>query len=190
MCFCKNGDKGRDSKDNTVVDIKGHGTHSAASAAGRKIETKLYDTFSVTIEGTTPCVEIYVYKVIWKSKKALHQLDTDLESDFGMEFDDVVDAFKAAIEEKVDVISISLGFGIPEVTSPYHLDAIAVGSFLAMEANILTIAACGNKGPRNGTVRNTAPWILTVGATDSEKKFMTTVVIDEKEFEVLVSLLA
>ena len=72
----------------------------------------------------------------------------------------------------------------------YHLDAIAVGSFLAMEANILTIAACGNKGPRNGTVRNTAPWILTVGATDSEKKFMTTVDIDEKEFEVLVSLLA
>ena len=101
---------------------------------------------------------------------ALRQLDTDLESDFGMEFDDVVDAFKAAIEEKVDVISISLGFGIPEVTSPYHLDAVAVGSFLAMEANILTVAACGNKGPRNGTVRNTAPWILTVGASDSEKK--------------------
>ena len=72
MRFSKNGDKGRDSKDNTVLDIKGHGTHSTASAVGRKIETKLYDTFSVTIEGTTPCVEIYVYKVIWKSKKALH----------------------------------------------------------------------------------------------------------------------
>ena len=88
---------------------------------------------------------------------ALHQLDTNLESDFGMKFDDIVDTFKAAIEEKVDVISISLGFGIPEVTSPYYLDAVAVGSFLAMEANILTLAACGNKGPRNGTVRNNAP---------------------------------
>ncbi|KAK7843650.1 hypothetical protein CFP56_012095 [Quercus suber] len=59
-----NGDKGRDSKDNTVLDVKGYGTHSAALAVGRKIETKLYDTFSVMIEGAAPCAEIYEYKVI------------------------------------------------------------------------------------------------------------------------------
>nr|POE64672.1 subtilisin-like protease sbt1.2 [Quercus suber] len=127
LCFCKNGAKGRDSKDNTVLDAHPH--------VRKFMYTKLYR----------------------KEKKALHQLDTDLELDFGMEFDDIVDAFKAAIEEKVDVRSIALGFSIPEVTSPYHLDAIAVGSFLAMEANILTVAACANNGPRIGTVRNTTP---------------------------------
>lgn len=60
-------------------------------------------------------------------------------------FDDIVDAFLRAIEDKVDVISVSLVLNPKK--SPYHLNGIAVGAFLAMQHNILTVAVAGNDGP-------------------------------------------
>lgn len=56
------------------------------------------------------------------------------------------------------------------MTSQYHLDAIVKGLFPAINSNILTVAACENSVSKLGTIRNTAPWILTVGAFDLRKK--------------------
>ncbi|KAK7860607.1 subtilisin-like protease sbt4.9 [Quercus suber] len=52
-----------------------------------------------------------------------------------------------------------------------------------MRANILTVAACSNDGPSFGSVRNSAPWLLTVGASKSDKSFVTTVKIGHEEFK-------
>lgn len=166
------------------MDINGHGTQVAGVAAGRKVEIKLQDTYPVTIEGEATAIELYSYKVYWRRKPKFPLY----EKSYVVEFGDIVKAFKAAIKDGVDVISISMGFQIPKLTSPYHLDAIAVGSYLAMRANILTVAACSNDGPVYGSVRNTAPWILTVGASLSDKRFVTTVEIDTEKFEVVASL--
>ena len=153
-------------------------------AAGRKVEIKLLDTYPVTIEREATAIDLYSYKVIWRRKPNFRLYD---KSDM-VEFGDIIKAFKAAIKDGVDVISISMGFRIPKLTGPYHLDAIAVGSYLAMKANILTVASCSNDGPIHGSVRNTAPWILTVGASLSDKRFVTTVEIDNEKFDAVASL--
>nr|POE64686.1 subtilisin-like protease sbt1.6 [Quercus suber] len=151
--------------DDSFFDLNGHGTKVAGVAARRKVEIKLQHTYPVTIEGEATAIELYSYKVAWRRKPNFRLYN---KSDM-VEFGDIVKAFKAAIKDGVDVISISMGFQIPKLTSPYHLDAIVVGSYFAMKANILTVAACSNAGPDYGSVRNTAPWILTVGASSSDK---------------------
>ena len=73
--------------------------------------------------------------------------------------------FKAAIAKEVDVISISLS-----LNEDYLFEnAIEVGSSMAMKSNKLTVVAAGNDGPMHSTIVNTPPWMLTVGASESEK---------------------
>nr|POF25177.1 subtilisin-like protease sbt4.3 [Quercus suber] len=171
--------------DDSCFDLNGHGTKVAGVAAGRKVEKKLQQAYPVTIEGEATAIELYSYKVSWRRKPNFRLYN---KSDM-VEFGDIVKAFKVAIKDGVDVISISMGFQIPKLTSLYHLDATAaMGSYLAMKANILTVATCSNAGPVYGSVRNTAPWILTVGASLSDKRFVTTVEIDNEKFEVVASL--
>lgn len=153
----KNGHEGHDHKNSKTLDKKGHGTKCASVAAA-----------------TAPSVKLYLYIVSWDQEK-------------GFDLEDIDYAFDAAIEDKVDVISISFGAGIPSLSNPYYKDRIAVGSFRAMQSNILTVAAGGNAGPSYGTIRNVAPWILTVGASESKEIFETMVVIGGKKFVVILS---
>lgn len=174
ITLIKNGHEEHDHKNSETLNQVGHGTQCASVAAARKTEIKLHDTIPVSIEGAAPSAELYIYIVPCEN---------------GFKYEDIVQAFEAAIKDKVDVISISFGFGIPSLDSPYHMDPIAFGSFLAMQSNILTVAACGNSGPSYGTIRNVAPWILTVGASESEKKLKAKVKIGKKVFEVIFFLI-
>lgn len=168
-----NGHKGHDHKNSKTLDKMGHGTKCASVAAARKTNIKLH-TFPVSIEGAAPSAKLYVYKVT---------RGNDFENE------DIIAAFKAAIKHEVDVISIALGADKPSSSSSYLQNPIAYGSFLAMKSNILTVAACGNNGPSYRTVTNAAPWILTVGASESKKKFQATVEIGGKEFVVIFFLI-
>lgn len=83
---------------------------------------------------------------------------------------DLLAAFDAAIQDGVDVISISIagnGFG------NYTEDAVAIGAFHAMKKAIITVTAAGNTGPTAGSVVNHAPWILTVAASGIDRKFVS-----------------
>ena len=152
-----------------------HGTCCAAIAAGRKVEVNLYGTFPLFIEGAAAEeAEVYSYKVFWESGHC----NTKKE--------DIIDAFRAAIKDEVDVISLSLASNFPGKS--YDLDAYARGSFLAMQSGILTVAAAGNEGPKKQTVENVAPWILTVGASTPTTSFGTFLVVDQKQYEVIVFL--
>nr|POF25176.1 cucumisin [Quercus suber] len=162
--------------DDSFFDLNGHGIKVAGVTTRRKVEIKLQHTYLVTIEGEATTIELYSYKVAWRRKPnfRLYKISDMLE------FGDIVKAFKVAIKDGVDVISIDvISIVKPKLTSLYA----AVGSYLAMKANILTVAACSNAGPVYGSVRNTAPWILTVGASLSDKRFVTTVEIDNEKFE-------
>ena len=89
--------------------------------------------------------------------------------------------FKAAVAKEVDVISISLS-----LNEDYLFEnAIEVGSSMAMKSNKLTVVAAGNDGPMHSTIVNTPPWILTVGASESEKKFTTSILLGNKVYEVI-----
>ena len=67
----------------------------------------------------------------------------------------------AVIADGVDLISVSIG----GASRHFFKDSIAIGAFQAMKKRILTSCSVENKGPRETTVKNVAPWIMTVDAS-------------------------
>ncbi|KAG8375042.1 hypothetical protein BUALT_Bualt10G0058500 [Buddleja alternifolia] len=77
----------------------------------------------------------------------------------------------------VDILSIALG-GFP---SAFYDDSIALGAFSAMKKDILVSCSAGNEGPDYFSLANGAPWILTVGASTTDRKLRATAVLGNKQ---------
>jgi subtilisin family serine protease len=143
--------------DPSPADDDGHGTHTSSTIAGVPIAgASLYGLGKGTARGGVPSARIAMYKVCWAE---------------GCSDIDLLAGFDDAIDDGVDLISISIG-GRP---NNYFEDSIAIGSFHAMKKGILTAGSAGNDGPFMHTVQNVAPWILTVGASGMDRQFRTTV---------------
>lgn len=82
---------------------------------------------------------------------------------------DILAAFDDAINDGVDIITISIGLGF---MADVYGDAISIGAFHAMENGILTTNSAGNNGPLDGTVSSPAPWILTVAASSIDRRII------------------
>uniref|UniRef100_A0A803NDG6 Peptidase S8/S53 domain-containing protein n=1 Tax=Chenopodium quinoa TaxID=63459 RepID=A0A803NDG6_CHEQI len=74
----------------------------------------------------------------------------------------------AAIDDDVDIINYSQGYSS---SSGYFDDAAGIATFHAMKNGILTIAGAGNSGPNPGIVGNNYPWVLSVGASTTDRVF-------------------
>ncbi|MCD7466893.1 hypothetical protein HAX54_003972 [Datura stramonium] len=103
--------------------------------------------------------------------------DDQVCDSFGCADSDVLAAMDAAIDDGVDILSLSLG----RFTSPFHDDPIALGAYSATERGILVSCSAGNSGPFNSSVSNEAPWILTVGASTLDRKIKATVQLGNKQ---------
>lgn len=137
------------------VDTDGHGTHTSSTAAGALIKgASLYGIAEGTARGGLPSARVAMYKVCWGD---------------GCSDMDLLAAFDDAIQDGVDLISISIG----GMSKSFFDDPIAIGSFHAMKRGILTSCSAGNQGPGLGTVQNVAPWILTVAASSIDRKFVS-----------------
>nr|KYP64357.1 Xylem serine proteinase 1 [Cajanus cajan] len=140
------------------VDVDGHGSHTASTAAGNLVtNASLFGLANGTARGAVPSARLAIYKVCWSSS--------------GCADIDILAAFDAAIHDGVDVISISIGGGNPN----YAEDSISIGAFHAMKKGIITVASAGNDGPTPGSLTNTAPWIVTVAASGIDRAFKSTV---------------
>ncbi|CAK8542271.1 unnamed protein product [Lathyrus sativus] len=140
------------------VDVDGHGTHTASTAAGDLVpNANLFGLANGTSRGAVPSARLAIYKVCWSSSGCADM--------------DILAAFDAAIHDGVDVISISIGGGRPD----YVHDPISIGAFHAMRKGIITVASAGNDGPSMATVTNTAPWIVTVAASGIDRTFKSTI---------------
>ncbi|CAN4075388.1 unnamed protein product [Withania somnifera] len=140
-------------------DNDGHGTHTASTAAGRAVGDASLLRFAKGVAvGIAPKARIAAYKVCWKR---------------GCMDSDILAGFDKAVDDGVNVISISVGGS----AVPYNLDPIAIGSFGAMEKGVFISASAGNEGPRSMTVTNVAPWITTVGASTIDRKFPADLVL-------------
>lgn len=141
------------------VDDDGHGSHTAATAAGVPVAgASFYGVGKGTARGGVPSARIAVYKVCWP---------------MGCSDMDMLAAFDEAIADGVNIISISIG----GMARPYFEDPIAIGSFHAMKSKILTSCSAGNSGPSTMTVENVAPWLLTVAASAIDRQFITDVAL-------------
>ncbi|EOA37865.1 hypothetical protein CARUB_v10012040mg [Capsella rubella] len=138
-------------------DSTGHGTHTASTVGGSSVSmASVLGNGAGVARGMAPGAHIAVYKVCWFN---------------GCYSSDILAAIDVAIQDKVDVLSLSLG-GFP---IPLYDDTIAIGTFRAMERGISVICAAGNNGPIDSSVANTAPWVSTIGAGTVDRKFPAVV---------------
>ncbi|KAL3647209.1 hypothetical protein CASFOL_008177 [Castilleja foliolosa] len=141
-------------------DGHGHGTHTSSTVAGSFVKgANVYGNAKGTASGIAPDAHLAIYKVCNASGSC-----SDANVLAGMD---------AAIEDGVDVLSISLGGG----TDSFYNDTIAIGAFSAMEKGIFVSASAGNDGPDLSSLSNEAPWILTVGASTMDRKLKATVML-------------
>ncbi|XP_027360169.1 subtilisin-like protease SBT1.2 [Abrus precatorius] len=137
-----------------------HGTHTAAEAAGRFVENaSVFGNAQGTAAGMAPNAHIAMYKVC--NDKVLCTESA------------ILAAMDIAIEDGVDVLSLSLGLG----SLPFFEDPIAIGAFTAIQKGIFVSCSAANDGPNYSTLSNEAPWILTVGASTIDRKIAASAVL-------------
>ncbi|KAF8021519.1 hypothetical protein BT93_G1841 [Corymbia citriodora subsp. variegata] len=138
-------------------DDLGHGTHTASTAAGAFVkDASLFGLANGTAVGIAPLAHLAVYKVCTAD---------------GCPESTILAGFDAAIEDGVDVLSVSLGSEIP---LPFPLDSIARGAFAATQKGIFVSCSAGNAGPKSSMLTNGAPWVLTVGASSTDRIIKAT----------------
>ncbi|XP_030538066.2 subtilisin-like protease 1 [Rhodamnia argentea] len=138
-------------------DEVGHGTHTSSTAAGAFVSSaNALGNANGTAVGMAPLAHLAMYKVC----RVLGCLESD-----------VLAGLDAAIEDRVDVLSLSMG----GESLPFYDDVIAKGAFAATQKGIFVSCSAGNSGPDKGTLANEAPWILTVGASSIDRNITATV---------------
>jgi subtilisin family serine protease len=136
--------------DDNPMDDHGHGTHVAATAAGRG-----------TLNGVAPDAKIYAYKV--------------LSAGGSGNFNDIIASVERAVDpnndgdlsDHVDIISMSLGGycgSYSENCGPNDDISIAIDN--AVKNGVVAVIAAGNDGPNKGTIGTpgTSREAITVGA--------------------------
>ncbi|XVE93382.1 hypothetical protein REPUB_Repub01dG0187000 [Reevesia pubescens] len=86
--------------------------------------------------------------------------DYDSPRDYMGHATDVLAGMDQAIEDGVDVLSLSLGF----IETPFDENPIAIGACAALKKGIFVSCSAGNSGPHAYTIHNGVPWITTIGA--------------------------
>ncbi|KAG6466457.1 CO(2)-response secreted protease-like [Zingiber officinale] len=143
-------------------DSVGHGTHTASTAAGSMVSNASYYGIAGGVaKGGSPSSRLAMYKAC---------------SLGGCASSTVLRAIDDAIDDGVDIISISIGMS-SVFQSDYLSDPISIGAFHANQRGILVVCSGGNDGPDPYTVVNSAPWIFTVAASSIDRSFQSTIVL-------------
>jgi len=137
-------------------DVDGHGTHTATTAAGNRVEAAIFDTFIGRIEGIAPRARIAAYKACW-----LRPGDQRASCNTS----DLANAIDAAVADGVDIINYSVGSSLTSITA-----ADDVALMAATKAGVFTVVAAGNDGPNPGTIGSPAggPWVVTAAASSRD----------------------
>ena len=154
--------KGYDFVDRDTIpqDTNGHGTQVTGIIAA-----------DGQLKGIAPMAEIFSYRV-----------SSDGES---VPSDLIIKAINQAVEDKVDIINISLGVN---VTHSQIDDAVNN----AIKKGVVVVAAAGNSGPDESTIGSPAsnPNAITVGATynNRDSSMVSTLEVNDRQFQVLPML--
>ncbi len=140
------------------ADSSGHGTHTASTAAGNRVDAFLQDTNVGKISGMAPRARVAVYKVCWLAPGA---------STFSCFFSDSAAATDAAVADGVDVLNFSVG------TAAAFNDPQDLAFLRASNAGVFVARSAGNGGPGFGTTNAGEPWVTTVAASTADGTLFT-----------------
>jgi subtilisin family serine protease len=148
----------------TGQDLVGHGSHSAAVAAGSRVDLSGSGRRAITVSGVAPKAWLGSYRVF--SPRAFD--------------DNIIAAIESAVSDRMDVINMSFG-GSP-AGDPLN-DPIIRATENAIAAGVVATISAGNSGPDPGTVGfpGASPSAITVGATANAHYGLSTLGL----FEVL-----
>ena len=136
-------------------DSEGHGTHTASTAAGDLVtHAVMYGVDRGPVSGMAPGAEVIEYRVCLSA---------------GCFSSDMVAAVQQAIHDGINVLSFSISGG----ANPYT-DAVELAFLDAFNAGITVSASAGNSGPGSATTDHGGPWVITVGASTSDRFFTST----------------
>lgn len=137
-------------------DVDGHGTHTATTAAGNRVNASAFGTFLGRVQGVAPRARVAVYKGCWLRPGTTRA---------ACNTSDLAQAIDAAVADGVDIINYSVGNSRRDLVAP---DDVALMN--ATKAGVLAVVAGGNEGPALGTIGSPAgaPWVLTTAASSRD----------------------
>ncbi|CAN4084698.1 unnamed protein product [Withania somnifera] len=141
------------------LDGDGHGSHTAAIAAGNNgIPVRMHGYEFGRASGMAPRARIAVYK-------ALYRL-------FGGFVADVVAAIEQAVHDGVDILNLSVGPNSPPATTKTtFLNPFDATLLSAVKAGVFVAQAAGNGGPFPKTLLSYSPWIASVAAAVDDRRY-------------------
>ncbi|GAA1859466.1 S8 family serine peptidase [Microbacterium koreense] len=147
-------------------DSDGHGTHTATTAAGSYVDTTpIYGVDRGAISGVAPGASIIAYRALGPA---------------GGYDGDLLAAIGQTVLDGVDVINYSISGS----QNPY--DAVELAFLDAFAAGITVNSSAGNSGPGASTLDHASPWTTTVGASTSDRAFLSALVLASSNGETLV----
>lgn len=141
------------------LDGDGHGSHTAAIAAGNNgIAVRMHGFEFGKASGMAPRARIAVYKALYRN--------------FGGFVADVVAAIDQAVHDGVDIISLSVGpNSAPSTTKITFLNPFDATLLSAVKAGVFVAQAAGNGGPFPKTLLSYSPWIASVAAAIDDRRY-------------------
>jgi outer membrane protein assembly factor BamB len=139
----------------------GHGTHVAGT-----IWNNFRDYYTGTTVGVAPSAEILSVRVLDDNGQGTYEdVIEGIQYVVSQPFANIKPASQAAT---IRIINLSLS---AQATTPYFVDPINRAVEAAWESGIVVLAAAGNSGPgaQTITVPGNDPYVITVGAIDSNK---------------------
>ncbi|KAK9274940.1 hypothetical protein L1049_022196 [Liquidambar formosana] len=145
-------------------DADGHGRqvfHTASTAAGNNRIPVVASGFNFGYaSGMAPGARIAVYKALYT---------------FGGYMSDVVAAVDQAVEDGVDILSLSMGpSSVPPGPSAF-LNVLEMQLLFATRAGVLVVQAAGNGGPSSSSILSFSPWITSVAASITDRKYNNSI---------------
>ncbi len=137
-------------------DADGHGTHTATTVAGNRVNASIFGTLLGPVQGIAPRARIAAYKACWLRPGDLRA---------SCNTSDLVNAIDMAVADGVHIINYSVGSSLRTATAPDDIALMA-----AAKAGVLAVVAAGNEGPNLATIGSPAgaPWVITAAASSRD----------------------